>query len=400
MSIYCKLQKRIREIERARDAGKVPADKAAVRIAKLKARPPQYWVKGYAYGKWYDEPVPENGHSKKAAQAYDARIKVKVEDRTYTPAELLKVKLRILFEAHRDAMEGRGGHRAAKTRCKHATQHFGHVRLDHLHAKPKEILDAGFEALGAEHPEWEPKTLWQVRAFLRAAIGRYLSEHPKIIMNNPVDAKPMAHGTNTREVFPAEDEHQAVLDHLKANPQAWVTRERKGPVLTGFPAYLHALMSIKYEQGLRGMEIMPWRFENADLDCVYGRRPAIKTRILKQGKRRWQWVVLTPTAYRDLMAYLATVEGPKETGPIWPVKNWPTGLVRRLLDAKGLQHLVAHDWRRAWTMEHVDAPKERRRAAVGRLSEDESAYIHFNRQEQEALYEDRWTAFDMQDGRP
>lgn len=100
-----------------------------------------------------------------------------------------------------------------------------------------------------------------------------------------------------------------------------------------------------------------------------------------------------PSAGAALRAYLQTLPGPKEVGPVWPVKNWPTKLVRRALDTCGLQHLVAHDWRRAWTMAHIDAPAKRRQAAVGKESDSgEAPYIHFNRREQEELYAPKWGA--------
>jgi integrase len=385
VSVYDNNSKRIAEIRRDIAAGRTTAEKGGRRIATLKARGPEYWVKGRAFGKWYDLPCPEPGI--KAARAYDARIKLQVVDRTYTPAELLKTRLRDIFKAHLDAQKG-GGRKAAATRCGHASRIFGHVRLEKLHENPVAILEPGFDALPTE---WKQKTRWHVWSFMKAAIERFKAANPKIQINNPMTAYPMEHGTEDREVFPTEAEHLRVLAHLKANPLRWVTRPGKGPTKAGFPAYLHALMVCKYEQGLRGMEIIPWRFERADMDCMQGKYPAIETKILKKGKRNWQWVVLTPTAYKALRAYLDTVPGPKERGPIWPVRNWPTDLVRRLLDECELPHLWAHDWRRAWTMKHIEAPGERRRAAIGKETDaGEAPYKVFNRREQEAFYAPLW----------
>lgn len=386
MSIYDKNAKRIAEIGRAIKAGKITPEKAAARIATLKSRGPEYWVKGRAFGKWYDEPVPEPGI--KAARAFDARIKLQVVDRVYTPADLLKARLRDIFKAHLDAQKGRGGWKSARTYCGHATRLFGHIRLEKLHESPREILERGFDHLPTG---WKPKTRWHVWSFMKAAIERFKLANPKLQINNPMTAYPMEHGTEDREVFPSEAEHLRVISHLQANPLRWVTRPGKGPTKVGYPAYLHALMVCKYEQGLRGMEIVPWRYERADLDCFHGKFPAIETKILKKGKRNWQWVVLTPAAYKALRGYMDAIPGPKERGPIWPVKNWPTGLVRRLLDECELPHLWAHDWRRAWTMKHIEAPGERRRAAIGKESEEgEAPYKVFNRREQEAFYAPLW----------
>lgn len=392
MSYYDKTAKRIGEIQRGIESGKIDPVRGAARVARYKAKGPQYWVKGFAYGKWYDQPVPEPGI--KAAKAFDARLKVQVEDKTYTPAELTRAKLKTIFEAHLAAQAGKGGEKSARTYCGHASRIFGYIRLEKLHEAPKEILERGFDSLPAT---WKQKTRWHVWSFMKAAITRYKLAHPKIQINNPMTAMEMAHGTEDRESFPTEAEHLRVLSHLKANPMKWVSREGKGPTKEGYPPYLYALMVCKYEQGLRGMEIIPWRFEKMDLDCLHGKLPAIMTKILKKGKRQWQWVVLTPTAYRALKEYLATVPGPKEVGPVWPVKNWPTALVRRLLDECDLPHLWAHDWRRAWTMSHIDAPGDRRRAAIGKETEaGEAPYKHFNRQEQEALYAPKWAVFEAE----
>lgn len=386
MSVYDKNTKRAAELDRMVSQGKMDPAKAEARKAKLKAKGPEFWVKGRAFGKWYDIPVPEPGI--KAAKAFDARMKLQVMDRTFTPAELLKTRLKDIFAAHLKAQAGRGGEGAAKTRCGHATRLFGFLRLEKLHESPRAILEKGFDTLPAE---WKQKTRWHVWSFMKAAIESFKLANPKLQINNPMTAYPMEHGTEDREVFPTEAEHLRVISHLQANPLRWVTRPGKGPMKVGYPAYLHALMVCKYEQGLRGMEIIPWRFEKMDLDGQQGKYPAILTKILKKGKRQWQWVVLTPASFKALRSYLDSVPGPKEVGAVWPVKNWPTDLVRRLLDECGLPHLWAHDWRRAWTMKHIDASGERRRAAIGKESEEgEAPYKVFNRLEQEAFYAPLW----------
>jgi integrase len=388
MSVYDKHAKRIKAIEAGIAAGKIDPVKGATRLAKYKAKPPDYWVKGFAYGKWYDLQVPEKGI--KAAKAFDARIRLQVEDRTFSPAELIKVKLRVVFQAHLSAQAGKGGDKAARTRCGHACRLFGHITLDSLHADPKRILEAGF---ANTPPAWAPKTKWLLWSYMKAAIERYKREHPKLQINNPMTAFPMSHGTRKRKVSPTHQEHLQRLSHVRNNPLRWVPREGKGPTKVGFPAYFYPLLVIKYQQGLRGMEIIPWRFEKADLDA---RRPAVMTRILKKdGETADQWVVLTPTSYKALKDYLQTIPGPKEVGPIWPVKNWPTGLMRRLLDECDQHHLVPHDDRRAWTMNNIDKDKRRRQAAAGRETDDsEEFYIHFGRKEQEAFYEDEWAEFE------
>lgn len=388
MTVYDKNQKRIRELQRLVDQGKIHTEKAAARLAKLQAKPPEWWAKGRAFGKWYD--VPTHAKTKRAADDFDARIRLQVQDKTYTPADLLNIRLREMFKAHLDAQAGKGGYKAAKTRYGHACRILGAVRLAKLHDNPREILERAFDSLPIG---WTQKTRWHVWSFMSAAFGRYKRAYPKLTINNPFTAYEISHGTNDRHVFPTEAEHLQVISHLQANPLHWVTREGKGPSKEGYPAYLAPLMVIKYEQGLRGGEIIAWRLEKMDLDCLHGKYPAVLTKILKKGKRQWQWVVLTPTAYRALRAYLQTIPGPKEVGPVWPVRNWPTDLVRRALDACGLQHLVAHDWRRAWTMAHIDAPAKRRQAAIGKQSDEgEAPYIHFNRQEQEELYAPKWAA--------
>lgn len=386
MAVYDKNQKRIKAIQAGIDAGKIDPVRGAARLAKYKAKPADYWVKGYAYGKWYDLQVPDAGI--KAAKAFDARIRLQVEDRTFSPAELLKAKLRDVFQLHLQAQAGKGGEKAARTRCGHATRVFGHVTLDKLHENPKAILKVGFATYPAE---WEQKSLWHVWSFMKAAIERYKAENPKIQINNPMTAYPMSHGTRKREQAPTLSEHLQLLSHVMMNPAKIVTREGKGPVKVGFPAYLFPLLVIKAEQGLRGMEIIPWRLERADLDA---KRPAVMTRILKKdGQKADQWVVLTPTAYKALKEYLQTIDGPKEYGKIWPVKNWPTKLVRRALDECGLTDLVAHDYRRFWTMNNIDKSKERRKGAIGR-EDSEDHYIHFNRKEQEEFYRDEWAEYE------
>lgn len=390
MSEYDKNAKRIKAIQAGIAAGKIDPARGAARIAKYKAKGPEYWVKGFAYGKWYDIKVPEKGI--KAAKAFDARVRLQVADRTFTPADLLKARLRDIFRAHLQVQAGKGGEKAARTRCGHACRVFGHFTLDKLHENPKEILSAGFARLPAE---WSQKSRWHVWSFMSAAIARYKRENPKLQINNPMTAYPMSHGTRKRKVYPTHEEHLERLSHLRNNPARWETREGKGPKKVGFPAYLYPLLVIKYQQGLRGMEIIPWRFEKADLDA---HRPAVMTRILKKGGGTAdQWVVLTPTSYRALREYLQTVPGPKEVGPMWPVKNWPTNLMRRLLDECGQQHLVPHDDRRAWTMSNIDKDKRRRQAAVGRETDDsEEFYIHFGRQEQEEFYREEWERFEAE----
>jgi integrase len=386
LTVYDKVKKRIRELQNQVAKGKVPEAKVAARIARLEAKPPEWWAKGRAFGKWYD--VPCKVKTEKAARDFDARIRLQVQDKTYTPADLLNVRLRDMFKAHLDAQKGKGGYKAAKTRYGHACRILGHVRLSRLHDNPREILERAFDSLPIG---WKQKTRWHVWSFMSAAFGRYKRAYPKLTINNPFTAYDISHGTEDRVVFPTEAEHLQVVSHLQAHPFRWVAREGKGPVKEGYPPYLATLMVVKYEQGLRGGEIIAWRLEKMDLDCLHGKYPAIMTKILKKGKRQWQWVVLTPTAYRAIRAYLQTLPGPKEVGALWPVKNWPTALVRRVLDACSLQHLVAHDWRRAWTMSHIDAEGPRRRAAVGKATETgEAPYIHFNRSQQEELYASKW----------
>ncbi len=392
MSIYDKNLKRIREIQLQVAKGKTTADRAAARIARIHAQGPEWWVKGRAYGKWFDLQVPAEFIGKKGAKEYDSRVRIKVVDRTFTPSELLKTRLRVLFEAHRDAQAGRGGHKAATTLCKHAIRYFGMLRLDGLQDKPKVTLAEGFKRVPGP-PLWKVGTRNNLRAFMRAAIGRYLRENPRLVMNNPMDAYPPEDGEESREVFPTLTEHRTLIHYLRANPYRIVPREKGlGPVKTGYPSYLAPLMVIKYEQGLRGMEIIPWRLEHLDMDCAFGALPAVETFILKKnGKRAKQWVVLTPDAFDAMKAYLATIPGPKERGPVWPVKNFPYDIIRRALDACGLSHLNPHDWRTAWTMNHIDEPGERRRAAIGKESEEgEAAYKVFNRQQQEVLYRPKW----------
>ncbi len=389
MTVYDKNLKRIKEIERALEKGKIDPVRAHARIMRIKAKGPEFWVKGYAYGKHYDEKVEDSG-SIKAARSYDMRVKVQVEDRTYTPAELMKAKLRDIFKAHLKAQEGKGGFKAARTRCGHASRAFGHITLDKLHSSPAPLLEAGFETMPEE---WTPKSRWHVWSFMKASIEGYKKANPKIQINNPMTAYPMSHGTAKRTQAPTLADHLAILSHVRNNPARWVTREGKGPSKAGYPAYLYPLLVIKAEQGLRGMEIIPWRFERADLDA---KRPAVMTRILKKdGAKADQWVVLTPASFKALSEYLETVKGPKEYGKIWPVKNWPTALMRRVLDECSLPDLVPHDYRRFWTMKHIDKSQDRRKAAVGRESDDsEEFYKHFNRQEQEAFYAEEWAEYE------
>jgi integrase len=392
MSIYDKNQKRIRELRRKVELGKMDPAMATPRIAKLANRPPEYWVKGTAYGKAYDKKVPDNSSSIKAARDFDMRLKVQVQDRTFTPAELLKVRLQEIFTAHLAAQAGKGGEKSSKTRHDHACRIFGSIKLDTLHNNAEQILEKGF----AHTPEkWKQKTKHLLWSFMNSAIGRYLKKNPKIQINNPMAAFPVPHGTEAREVFPTEQDYLERLAHVRNNPARIITREGKGPMRVGYPAYFYPLLVIKYQQGLRGMEIIPWRFEKADLSA---RRPAVQTKILKKGAAKAeQWVVLTPASFKALRDYLDTIPGPKEVGPVWPVKNWPTALMRRLLNECGQSHLNPHDDRRAWTMNHIDKNGERRRAAVGRETEDsETFYKHFNRQEQEAFYADVWNEYENQ----
>jgi hypothetical protein len=83
VTVYDKVKKRIRELQNQVAKGKVPEAKVAARIDKLQAKPPEWWAKGRAFGKWYD--LPCKVKTEKAARDFDARIRLQVQDKTYTP---------------------------------------------------------------------------------------------------------------------------------------------------------------------------------------------------------------------------------------------------------------------------------------------------------------------------
>lgn len=370
VNYYDKNKERIRALEKAVAAGKMDPMKAAARIAELAARP-DYWVRGYDGPKEIRKHVTPP-HSEAAAKRLAAKVDAELAGGTFTPEALLRATFREMLAGY---MKKREGDKSARTYAKAGEAMIGGLRLIDAHQRIQILVDH----IRLDLPKrWTAeKTRWNYLLVLQAAVQLYLDSHQQLNLKNPVrTAKKLAEarmGTQKRTQYPAPEEYRLHVQMAKKRP---------------FPAWFWVLVTAYGETGFRGeMIVQGFRWERLHLEHRPGRElPWIEIQVSKQkGEARGQFQQFPIS--RELRDALLSLPGPKEYGPVFPIKNIPGKHWRRLFALCGTPHLIPHDYRRLWKVRYLDHNPKLTAKGMGHatLSMDQD-YTILERKEMEALY--------------
>lgn len=379
-AIYNRNEERARALERAAKAGQKDPVVAAARIAALRAAP-DYWVKVYDGAK----PIRQQANpptSLRAAEKLEARLKGEIQGGTFIPTELLKTTVGAILDAYLAYMEGKPSAASTRSRAKQAAP-VRHVKLEAWHNNPKLIE----RHLDDDTPDtWGDRSIYHYAKMLQFAVQRFIDTHQKLNIKNPVrtaiKAMDLDPGLNRREVVPSDMEVAMLVGEARREAA-------RDPRLAYFPH----LLTLLRETGLREIEVLSFRWEKTSLEWEEARRirPWVEVRLRKKKKYVIRRVPLNPRARRALLALQDLAEGPTETGFVIPVRNFPGKLFRRIRARLGLDHLVAHDIRKSWSLEHLDKGQELRKEVRGHDTDEmDEYYLVLGLKEAEAIYDADW----------
>lgn len=375
VNYYDKNAERVRSLEKKMTAGTIDPIKAAVRIAKLKAKP-DFWVRGYN-GPQEIRRHAKPPHSEAAAKKEAAKLEMELEGGTYTPEALLKVQYTAILDRYIEKKSGRDASAVSYANAGKAM--IGMVRLIQTHDNVDILVRHILEDLP---PRWKvEKTRWNYVAVLQAAVQGYLDANQKLNIKNPVrTAKKLAEmkrGTRKRNQYPTLEDHRHHLQVASKPP---------------FPAWFRVMVVAYAETAFRGgMIVKGFRWERLHLDHERGQSlPYIEINVSKQkgeGKDDFRQFPIS----RELQMALIEMRGAKEQGPVFPVKNIPTKWWRQLFKKSGTEHLHPHDYRRLWKLRYIDHNPKMTAKGMGHatLSMDLD-YTILERRELEALYIDSY----------
>jgi integrase len=375
-AVYNRNEERARALEKQVAAGQKDPDVAAARIAALRAVP-DYWVKVY------DGPKPirqqaDPPTSIRAAEKLEARLKGEIQGGTHIPTELLKTTLGAILDAYLAYMAGKSSFASTKSRARAAAP-IRHVKLEAWHNNPKLIE----RHLDDDTPDtWGDRSIHHYAKLLQFAVQRFIDSHQKLNIKNPVltaiIAMDLDPGLNRREVVPSDLEVAMLVGEARQK---------------GYPPYLAHLLTFLRETGLREIEALSLRWEKVVLDWEESRRirPWVEVRLRKKKKYVIRRVPLNPRARRALQAIRDLAAGPTETGFAFPVRNFPGKIYRRIRAKLALEHINVHDFRKSWSLEHLDKGRELRKEVRGHDTDEmDEYYLVLGLKEAEAIYDEDW----------
>lgn len=361
-------RERIPAIQKKVAAGTLTREAADAAIAELRAKP-DFYVRGPGDLRIHVKP----SHSEAAARKAAARLEAELDAGTHTPEALIKVQLGTILDRYIEKKRGKDA--SAVSYAEAAKTMIGTMRLAQVHNNVDALVRHFQEDLP---PRWPvEKTRWNYVACLQAAVQNYLDANQKLNIKNPVrTAKKLAEmkrGTRKRSEHPTLDDYR---HHLQAAGRA------------PFPAWFRVLVVAYAESAFRGsMIVRGFRWERLHLEYVPGQAlPYIEINVSKQkgeGKDDFKQFPIS----RDLRLALLSLPGPKEYGPVFPVKNIPVKWWRKLFAACGTEHLRPHDYRRLWKLRYLDHnPKMTARGMGHATLSMDLDYTILERRELEALY--------------
>jgi integrase len=361
-------RERIPALEKKVAAGTMTREEADARIAKLKAKP-DFWIRGPRDLRVQVKP----SHSEAAAKKAAARLEAKLEDGTHTPEALIKIQYGAILDRYIEKKRGRDA--SAVSYAEAGKTMIGTLRLSQTHDNVDILVRHILEDLP---PRWPvEKTRWNYVACLQAAVQAHLDANQKLNIKNPVKtAKKLAEmkrGTRKRTDYPTLEDHRHHLQMAGRPP---------------FPAWFRVMVVAYAETAFRGgMIVRGFRWERLHLEHVRGQAlPYIEINVSKQKGEAKADFKQFPIS-RDLREALLSLPGPKEYGPVFPVKGIPVKWWRRLLKACGNEHLKPHDYRRLWKLRYIDHnPKMTARGMGHATLSMDLDYTILERRELEALY--------------
>lgn len=384
-AIFDKNLERIRALEKQVTEGKLDAAKAEKRITKLR-EVPDYWVKVYAGGPNPIRRQATPSTSLRAAQQLEKKLHGEIASGSYIPDDLMKATIGTILDAYLEKQKGKAGEASCRSRAKVAAP-VRHVKLEAWHNNIRGII----YHLDEETPaEWSDKSIWNYAKMLQYAIQAFIDRNQKLNIKNPVltaiKDMELEEGTNRRTVTPADHE----VRQLVAGGRREAARD---PRLAYFPHLLTELA----ETGLREIEVLSFRWEKLSLDHDPARRirPWVEVQLAKKKRKVSRRIPLSVEAARAIREWQAAQPGQTETGWVWPVRNFPGKIFRRVRAAEDLDHLIPHDLRRYWRRKHLDKGQELRKEVGGHDTDEmDEYYLNLSLEQAQAFYEDEYRAIE------
>lgn len=376
-AIFDKNLERIRALEKQVLAGTLDPEKAAKRIAKLRAVA-DYWVKVYDGGPKPIRRQADPPSSKRAAEKLETRLKGEIVTGVYIPGDLLKTTVGAIVDAYLEKQKGRAGEASCRSRARTAAP-VRHVKLEAWHNNTKLIE----YHLDNDTPDtWADRSIHHYAKLLQYAVQAFIDGNQKLFIKNPVrtaiKAMDLDPGLVRREVVPSDLE-VAML----------VGEARRG----AYPRYVAPLLTFLRETGLREIEALSLRWEKVSMDWeeAHRIRPWAEVRLRKKKKYVIRRIPLNPRARRALQAMQDQAAGPTETGFVFPVRNFPGRIYRRIRAAVVLPHINPHDFRKSWSVEHLDKGQELRKEVRGHDTDEmDEYYLVLSLKDSEKIYDEDW----------
>lgn len=381
-AIYDKNLERIRAIEKKVAAGTLDPAKAEKRIATLR-KVPDYWVKVY------DGPEPVRRHadppeSIRAAEKLEKQLQGEITTGLFVPDQIIKVRIGEVLDAYLEKQVGKGGYAACKSRLKRAER----VRFDTLEAWHHDVKRIQRHLDNDTPDNWADKSIWNYAKTLQFAVQLYIDTHQRLNIKNPVrtaiKAMGLEEGTQRREVVPTDFEIAMLAGEAR----------RKA-----YPSYLAPLLVFLRETGLREIEALSMRWEKVsmDYDPAVEVFPWADVRLRKKKRFIVRRIPLNPKAWQALRLIQAATEGPTETGFIFPVRNFPGKLYRRVRAAVELEGINVHDFRKSWSSEHLHDGAELRKEVRGHDTDEmDEYYLVLTEKDTRQIYANDWKQFERE----
>jgi|GEM_PF-6245443 len=259
--------------------------------------------------------------------------------------------------------------KSARTYAKIAIEHMGTATLAEL-AKEPAILVRYFRA-SPFPPRWAPKTKYNYRLLIRAAISYWIKSRG-MDCPNPMNVVFLDPQTAIRENVPTPEQYQALLD-AAAN--------------IGAPPYIRWLITAAWETGLRVSEYLGWQWEDIDMSFRSG-LPWYSVYIRKQRRMVKRQIPMS----QGLWEMLSEIPR-RKSGPVWPVENPPYRILKRVFREANMPGLHLHDFRKSYkTFRKAEGwPKEITKAVQGHATDSmDSYYTVFGREHLSRFVTQMW----------
>jgi hypothetical protein len=344
MALFDKNAKRLKELEKLYQ--KNPSDNLLVRLERLRALPPDWYV-DYYDKEGHRRAKKCNDQSIPGAEKQERKIRSDSETGVSAPVSKLRVSVaymvdfRLQRKLNKAEKTGKwGGYRASKSLGNYIKKHIGRKTLDWLSENPMFLVEL-FENFPEKN--WSPKSIWNYYKDLKAVLNKWMKKN-LIVIANPMNA------------VDEPDPQVCVMDYVPTDDD--FERIVATALVEGVEQEAINLLGAVRWSGLRINEVLQWQIEkDICLKPQDGGYPYFYAWISKQ-KRLTRICV---PMFKQLYDILKVQMGSRTSGHVWRWKNPPyhtldikteDGKVRKLMEVAGVPfQRPFHEFRKTFKMD-------------------------------------------------